>query len=264
MANKVLERTLNNVNKDDLRAGYAAPAGVDQFGNPRFAPPGSGVATETMSISGSARAALVLFAIIAVVGGWAWISIPDSAYGPVLIVSVLAGLGLGLATTFKPNVARVTAPLYAVAEGVALGMISRVYEDAYTGIVPQALLATGAIAFVMYTLYSTRIIKVTPRFQRILFAAVGAAMLFYMVNLVMYAFGSRGFLINDTGPMGIAVSVILIVIAAMTLATDFDFIERGAQAGLPKYMDWAAAYGLVVSIVWIYLEVLRLLAKSRN
>ncbi len=264
MANTVLERTLNNVNQDDLKAGYASPQGaVDQFGN--VAPPGSFTGTaETMSVTGSSRAALALFAIVVAVGTWAWTSIPDKYFGLALIGGIFVGLGFGLVTTFKPEVARFTAPLYAVAEGVALGMISRVYEDAYNGIVVQAVLGTGAIVFVMYTLYSTGILKVTPRFRKVVISAMMGIMVFYALSFVLRIFDVGIPLVFDSGPVGIIFSLFFISIAASTLALDFDFIERGAQAGLPKYMDWAAGYGLIVSIVWIYLEVLRLLGNIRS
>lgn len=257
MANTVLQRTLNNVAPEDLSPGYAA-------GDPNFGVPGAIPRTSTMTIGGSARAALVLFAIIVAAGTWSWLNVDTAQQGVIFFGSLIAALVLGLITTFRPQSAPITAPLYAVAEGVLLGMISRLYENAYDGVVLQAILATSAIAFVMYTLYSTRIIKVTPRFQRLLGAAVMGAMIFYGVNLLMSLIGVDFNLVGDTGPMGIAITAVLLVIATLTLASDFDFIEKGAQAGLPKYMNWAAAYGLVVSVVWIYLEVLRLLGKTRQ
>lgn len=265
MASKVLEKTLNNVDEEDLKAGYAAPGqlSADAFGNQT--PPGSYVGTsETMSVTGSARAALVLFAIVVGAGAWAWLSVPLENYTPVLLVSIFVALGFGLVTTFKPKVAKVTAPIYAVSEGVAMGMISRIYEDAYSGIVVQAILATGAIVFVMYTLYSTRILKVTPRFQKIVYASMMAAFVFIMANMLFMVFGSDTNLMAQGGLLGIVIPGVLIVIGAGMLAIDFDFIEKGSQSGLPKYMNWAAAYGLIVTIVWIYLNVLRLLANSRN
>ncbi|MFN8016339.1 MAG: Bax inhibitor-1/YccA family protein [Acidimicrobiia bacterium] len=264
MANKVLEKTLSNIDPNDLKAGYAAPSSFDSLGNPISPPPSVFTNTDSMSVTGAARAALVLFAILVATGTWAWISIPESAWGMALFVSIFAALGVGLLTTFKPNIARVSAPIYAAIEGVAIGLISRVYENAYNGIVIQAVLATGAIVFVMYSLYSMRIIKVTQRFTRIVIGATMAIFVFYMANLLFSIFNVNLPLINDTGIAGIIFSAVVICIAAANLAIDFSFIESGVQQGLPKYMNWAAAYGLVVTIVWIYLEVLRLLAKSRN
>jgi uncharacterized YccA/Bax inhibitor family protein len=266
VANKVLEKTLNNVSSEDLRAGYAAPGQVaqDAFGNSVNPPVDFTGTADAMSVTGSARAALVLFAIVVASGTWAWTSVPESSYGLVLIGGMILSLVFGLITTFKPQVARITGPLYALAIGAALGAISKIYEDAYNGIVFQAILATGSIVFVMYTLYSTRILKVTERFRKVVIGATLGIMVFYMITIVMSLFGGTMPLVWDSGLMGIGFSLFVIIIAASNLALDFDFIERGSQAGLPKYMNWAAGYGLIVTIVWIYLEVLRLLAKTRN
>ena len=262
MGNKVLEKTLNNVDQNDMQAGWASGESTAQ--NVGYSGPNSFASSEVMSVSGAARAALVLLALIVGSGTWAWISLPESSYGPVMIGSILTALVFGLITTFKPKVARVTAPIYALLEGVALGTISKLYETAYNGIVVQAILATGAIVFVMYTLYATGVIKVTPRFRKIVIGATLGIFVFYMLNLVLSLFSVNMPLINDTGAFGIIFSGVVICIAASNLALDFDFIERGSQAGLPKYMNWAAAYGLAVTVVWIYLEVLRLLAKSNK
>jgi uncharacterized YccA/Bax inhibitor family protein len=217
-----------------------------------------------MTTGGSARAAMVLFAVIVAVGTWAWVSIPEDKTGIALFGGVIVALILGLITTFKPKLAKVTAPLYAVAEGIVLGTISRLYENLYSGIVVQAILATASIVFVMYTLYATGVIKVTEKFRKIVIGATLGVMVFYLLNLLLGIFGVNMPLIGDTGIMGIIFSLVVIVIAASNLALDFDFIEKGSEAGLPKYMNWAAAFGLVVTVVWIYLEVLRLLAKTRD
>lgn len=262
MANKVLEKTLNNVDKDDLQTGWAAPTSLDAQ-QLNYSGPTSGV-SQVMTAGGSARAALVLFALIVASGTWAWVSIPKDNAILAVFGGMIVGLIFGLITTFKPKVARVTAPLYALAEGVALGALSRLFEDKYSGIVVQAVLATAAIVFVMYSLYSFGFIKVTDKFRKIVIGATLGIMAFYFLSFILGMFTDSIPLINDSGPAGIIFSAVVIVIAAMNLALDFDFIERGSQAGLPKYMNWAAAYGLAVTVVWIYLEVLRLLAKTRD
>ncbi len=266
MANKILEKTLGNASSEDLRPGYASPGQVaqDVSSNSNNPPTDFVVTSDSMSVTGSARAALVLFAILIASGTWAWISIPNEQLGIYVLGSLILALIFGLVTTFKPHLARITAPIYALLEGVVLGGISRIFEDAYNGIVVQAVLATASIVFVMYTLYSTRILKVTERFRKVVIGATLGIMVFYMITLLMSLFGARMPLVWDSGIMGIAFSVFVIAIAASNLALDFDFIERGSQQGLPKYMNWAAAYGLIVTIVWIYIEVLRLLAKARN
>lgn len=266
MANKVLETALNNAAKEEAKPGYAAPTldPTQTYGSADVGNGGIISTSDTMSTTGSARIALFLFAIVVAAGTWSWIMVPDSALVPVVMISILIAFGLAIAAMFRPQSARITAPLYAVFEGVALGLISRIFEDAYNGIVVQAVLATGAIVFVMYTLYSTRLIKATPRFRKIVIGATFAIALFYMMNLLLSIFNVNMPLINDAGPWGIAFSVFIIVIAASNLILDFDFIEQGSAAGLPKYMNWAAALGLIVTIVWIYLEVLRLFATMRN
>lgn len=269
MTNKVLEKTLNNVDQQDMKPGWANSTN-DSFGAIaqdqafNYSGPTSNTSIEVMTTGGSARAALALFAIIVAAGTWSWVSIPTDKFTLALIGGVIGGLVFGLITTFKPKVARITAPIYAIFEGVALGAISKLYEDFYSGIVVQAILATASIVFVMYTLYATGVIKVTARFRKIVIGATLGIMVFYMLNMLLHFVGVRMPLIGDTGPMGIIFSLVVIVIAASNLALDFDFIERGSEAGLPKYMNWAAAYGLAVTVVWIYLEVLRLLAKTRD
>jgi uncharacterized YccA/Bax inhibitor family protein len=263
MANTVLEKSFNNVDQNDMQPGYAAPQGGGSGEGP-ISIPGT---SDAMSVTGSARAALVLFGLVVVSGTWAWIQLPNYSVGTqwiIIFAAMIVAFILAMVTIFKPINGKITAPFYALAEGVFLGGISRIYEDAYDGIVVQAVLATSAIVFVMYTLYSTRILKVTPRFQKVVIGATLGIAVFYGMSLLLSLFGAQMPFIWDASPMGIAFSVFIIIIAASNLALDFDFIEKGSQAGLPKYMNWTAALGLVVTIVWIYLEVLRLLAKMRQ
>lgn len=263
MSNVVLNNSFKRVNQEDLRPGYASPSDQTSTDGP-IQVSGS---NETMSVQGSARAALVLFALLAVTGTWAWINFPNLSSGMQMAVlwgPLIVGLILVFTAAFKPHLARFLAPGYALAQGLFLGSISRIFEEAYAGIVVQAVLATSAIVFVMYTLYSTRILKVTPKFRKIVIGATLGIMVFYMLNFAMSFFGAQMPFIWDTGALGIGFSLFVIVIAASNLALDFDFIEKGTQAGLPKYMNWAAALGLLVTIIWIYIEVLRLLSKLRQ
>ncbi len=262
MSNVVLENSFKRVDQEDLRAGYAAPSQTSTDG-----PISVSGSNETMSVEGSARAALILFALLAVTATWSWISLPSLSPGmqaAILWGPILGALVLVLIATFKPQTARIIAPIYALLQGLFLGSISRIFEEQYNGIVFQAVLATGVIVFVMYTLYATRILKVTPRFRKIVIGATLGIFVFYMLNLVMSLFGAQMPLIWSSGLFGIGFSVLVIAIAASNLALDFDFIERGSQAGMPKYMNWSAALGLLVTIIWIYIEVLRLLAKTRQ
>jgi hypothetical protein len=162
---------------------------------------------------------------------------------------------------FKPTLAKFVAPIYALAEGLFLGVISRFYDEQYNGIVVQAVGATLAVFAVMLFLYRTRIIKVTDRFRRNVIMASMGLMLFYGISIIMRLFGVSVPFINDASPLGIAFSVVAAGLATMMLAVDFDQIERGAKAGWPKGMEWYCAFGLLATLIWLYLEILRLLAK---
>ena len=165
---------------------------------------------------------------------------------------------------FKPRTAPFLAPLYALCYGVALGAISAVYNLSFDGIVVQAVLATFSIFFVMLFLYVTRIIKVTKRFTMVVMAATFGIMVMYLVTWVATLFGADIAFWNQPSALGIGITVVILIVAALNLALDFAFIERASAAGAPRYMEWTGALGVTVTIVWIYLEVLRLLAMLRR
>jgi uncharacterized YccA/Bax inhibitor family protein len=162
---------------------------------------------------------------------------------------------------FKPMWARVLAPIYAVAQGLFVGAISRAYETYYDGIVVQAAGVTVAVFAGMLALYGLRIIKVTDRFRRTIITATIGLMVFYLFSLVLSLFGATPSFISQPSLLGIAFSLFAAGLAAMNLALDFDFIEKGAEQKLPKGMEWYAAFGLLITLVWLYLELLRLLSK---
>ena len=223
---------------------------------------------ETMTIGGTVSAAGVLLVILLAAGGVGWAQVSPSPEGVRIpgwiLPAVLVGLGVAILTFFKPRLARFTGPLYAVIEGLFLGAISHVYNLSYGGIVVQAVGLTVAVFAIVLFLYATRIIKVTDRLRMGIVAATGAVFLVYMVSLVLRLFGADVPFIHDATPFGILISLVVVVIAAMNLLLDFDFIEQGAAKGAPKYMEWYGAFGLVVTIVWLYLELLRLLSKLRS
>jgi uncharacterized YccA/Bax inhibitor family protein len=178
-----------------------------------------------------------------------------------VFICALVAFGFGIVTAFKPKFARVTAPLYALAQGVFIGAISRVYNFSYDGIVTQALFATLSIFTVMLLLYATRIIKVTNRFMMVVVGATAGIFVMYLVSWIFGLIsGTPVTFLNDGSPLAIGISVFIIIIAALNLAIDFAFIEKAAQHEAPKYLEWYAAFGVMVTLVWIYLEVLRLLA----
>ena len=188
-------------------------------------------------------------------------SIPALAW-----VGLFIGIGLVFLLMFKPHLAKFVAPAYAVAEGFFVGALSRMYETFYDGIVVQAAGATIAVFGVMLVLYRTRIIKVTERFRTIVISATIGIMVFYGVCFLIQLFAGSDSVSFLASPslLGIAFSVFVAGIAAMNLALDFDFIERGSKMGLDKGFEWYGAFALLVTIVWLYLEMLRLLAKLRN
>ena len=183
---------------------------------------------------------------------------------PLFIVGIIGSLVFMLITIFKKNWAPVTAPIYAILEGLVLGVISVLFEAMFPGIVFQAIVLTMSVLGAMLLCYYTGLIKPTENLKLGIFAATGGIFLFYLIAMVMSLFGQRMPLIYDTGPFGILFSLIVVGIAALNLVIDFDFIERGVELQAPKYMEWYAAFGLMVTLVWLYLEILRLLAKSRS
>ena len=183
---------------------------------------------------------------------------------PFLGVGFVGGIAMLLATIFKPQWAHVTAPAYAVFQGLLVGAVSALYASAYDGIVTQAILATLGVAGGMLFLYSNRIIEVTDRLRRGIMAATIGIMAVYVLSFVMRLFGASIPFLHDTGPLGIGISLFIVGVAAFNLLLDFDFIERGVRNGAPKQAEWYGAFGLVVTLVWLYLELLRLLAKLRE
>lgn len=263
-------------------ARTAAAGGAGSFGR-QYDPGVSGApmpatSYSVMTVGGSVTATCVLMVLLlgAAAFGWSQVVQVEPIFvngepinGPQIpgwiFIALLVGVGVGLLTAFMPKLARFTAPVYALAYGVAIGAISAVYNSWYDGIVTQAVFATLAIFATMLFLYVTRIIKVTNRFVMIVAAATMGIFLMYMIAFVVQLFGGTVSFLTEPSPLGIALSVGIIIIAALNLAIDFAFIEKASAAGVPKYMEWYAAFGIVTTLVWIYLEVLRLLAMlNRN
>jgi uncharacterized YccA/Bax inhibitor family protein len=222
---------------------------------------------EPMTIGKTVVASFALLAILVIAGAIAWDQIdPISQEVPVWYWVGLGGaLIVAIVTIFRPRWAPFTAPVYAALEGLVVGGISRLFEYEFDGIVLQAILLTLGVFLVMLLLYATRIIKVTENFRLGVIAATGAIFLTYLVDIALRVFFDANVpFIHDTGPWGIAISVVIVIVAALNLVLDFDFIEQGADQRAPGYMSWYAAFGLLVTLVWLYLEILRLLAKARS
>lgn len=222
------------------------------------------VRSDTFTVEGAIYKTMLLLAIAVVSAVGAALVLPEALYYPAVIGASIVGLGFLLATTFKPAWAPVTAPLYALVEGVLLGVVTVIFETMYPGIATQAAVGTGATLGVMLVLYRTGVIRVTQRFRMIVAAATGAIFLTYLLSFVLSFFGvSFGFL-HGNSMLSIGISVVIIGVAALNLALDFDFIENAANRAMPAKLEWYAAFGLMVTLVWLYLEILRLLAKLQS
>ena len=183
-----------------------------------------------------------------------------------IMVGVIGGLITAIITIFKKQWAPYTVPLYAALEGLALGGISSLYEHMYTGIVQQAIFLTMGIFAALLFAYKTKIIKATENFKLGVFAATAGIGVVYLVSFIMSFFGGGLSImsIENGSLMSIGFSFFVVIIASLNLVLDFDFIEQGAEAGVPKYMEWYGAFGLLVTLIWLYLEILRLLAKLNS
>ena len=207
---------------------------------------------------------LVLLAVFSAAFTWREYAVNPGILTPAILVGGIGGFIVALVTIFKPRVAPYTSPFYAVLEGLLLGAISARYAAQYAGLPLQAVGLTFMVFLAMLTLYQTRIIKVTEKFRFGVVAATGGIALFYVLSFVLAMFGVQIPMVHDAGLVGIGFSLIVVGVAALNLVLDFDFIERGVQAQAPKYMEWYGAFGLLVTLVWLYLEMLRLLSKLQR
>jgi uncharacterized YccA/Bax inhibitor family protein len=219
---------------------------------------------QAMTVNGTTTKIALLLILVVGSAALSWTLIPIDTLAPLLLPIIIVTFIVALLTAFKPNIAYITAPIYALAEGLLLGAISGVFNEAYPGIILQAVGLTFAVFAAMLIAYRTGVIRVTQRFRTVITVATMAIMLYYVVAIVAGIFGANVPLIYDTGTAGIVFSLFVIGIAALNLALDFDFIERAAQQGLDRRMEWYGAFGLMVTLIWLYIEILRLLGKSRN
>jgi uncharacterized YccA/Bax inhibitor family protein len=226
---------------------------------------------EAMTLNGTVNKTGLLLFLAVLTGAYAWnsIEITPAGLSPnamlYLGAGVIGGLVFAFATIFKANWSPVTAPLYALFEGLALGTISAIYDARFDGIVLQAVMLTMGTLFALLMAYRSGLIRATENFKLGVVAATGAIALIYLASMLgsMTGWFQVPYL-HDSGPIGIGISLVIIVVAALNLVLDFDFIERGVEQGAPKYMEWYGAFGLMVTLVWLYLEFLRLLAKLRD
>ena len=221
-------------------------------------------AGETMTLDGTVNKTGMLLICTVLTAARTWNlarSGEPQAVGLPLIVGLIGGLIVAIATSFKPAWSPVTAPLYALLEGLVLGGISAFTEMRYPGIAVQAVMLTLGTLVCMLVLYRTRVIQATEKFRIGIVAATGGICLIYLVSMVLGFFGIQIPKIYEAGPIGIAFSLFVVAIAALNLILDFDLIERGAAQGAPKYMEWYGGFAVMVTLIWLYLEILRLLTK---
>lgn len=223
----------------------------------------TGLGTEPMTVGGVGRSLALMFALLLVVAAWSWNNV--DVFSPGLwFGAIILAIGVSIFAIRRPSAARFLAPVFAAVEGFLVGSVSAVYAAVYPEIVPQAVLATLVTTFVMGTLYVTRTIRVTEKMRSFITVATLGVAAFYLLSWVLSFFDVGIPLVFDAGPIGILVSVAITALAAFNLLLDFDFIERGVNGRLPAQYEWVAAIGVLATLVWLYLELLRLLALLQS
>ena len=225
-------------------------------------------ATNRMSLNGTVNRTGILLLCAFATAAFTWRTFMEthdpSDVAGWLMLGVIGGFITAMVTIFKKEWAPVTAPIYALLEGLFLGGVSAFFDLRYPGIAIQAVGLTFGVLLTMLAVYSSGLIRVTNKFRIGIIAATGGIALFYLGEMVLGFFGVHFVTINGSGPIGIAFSLFVCAIAALNLVLDFDFIEQGVNYGAPKYMEWYGAFGIMVTLVWLYLEILRLLSKMRS
>ncbi len=226
-------------------------------------------ASSRMTLDGTVNKTGILLLCAIATAAWTWtqfMSTHDMTFvGPAILVGALGGLVFALITSFKREWSPVTAPIYALLEGLVLGALSAILEMRYPGIAMEAVALTFGTLLIMLLAYKSGLIKVTDKLRMGIVAATGAIFFFYLLLWVLSLLHIPLFsAVYGSGTIGLIFSFVVVAIAALNLVLDFDFIERGVAAGAPKYMEWYAAFGIMVTLVWLYIEMLRLLSKMRS
>jgi uncharacterized YccA/Bax inhibitor family protein len=266
MANPVLSDKRFTTTADTFEPGWAAPSRAGTATQaPPTVPPTARPTTQTMGVNGTFAKTFFLWLLLLVGGAFGWSRVTVDPVGDLTIpgwifIAVFVAFGLALVCIFAPK----AAPAYAIVEGVFLGALSRVYEAQWSGIVLQAVLATLAVFVVCLVLYMSGAVKVTNKFIFVVIGATAGIFLLYLATFLLSIFGVEMTFWNEPTPLGIGISVVICFVAALNLFLDFEFIRRMVVAGAPKQMEWYGAFGITVTIVWLYLEVLRLLSLLRR
>lgn len=268
-SNPVLAR-LGQAAERERAAGYAPAGPYAQPGYPQQYPgatgypgaPGHPAAPPTvtpMTIDDVVVKTVTLLAIVGAAAAAAWVLIPDALLGVAWIGAAVVGLVLGLIISFSRMANPALVVTYAVVEGVLVGAVSKTFETYYDGIVIQATTATFGVFFLMAVLYKARVIRATPKFVRGMIAVMVGLFAVMMINLVLALFGVNTGL-RDGSPLAIGFSLVCIVVASLSFILSFHEVEEGVRMGLPQRYSWVAAFGILVSLIWLYLEMLRLLS----
>jgi uncharacterized YccA/Bax inhibitor family protein len=240
-------RTSNPTLNSDTFEGYQAASG------------------RAMTLQGTVNKTGILLLCVAASSAWMWnLARSSSAAMPWMLLGVFGGFVTALVTTYHNDWSPVTAPIYALLEGLAIGGISSFLDSLYPGIAIQAAGLTFGTLAILLVAYTSGLIRATTRLTIGIVAATGAICLVYLVDIALSFFGRHVPLINDSGPWGIAISGVIVIVAALNLILDFSVIETGVQKGAPAYMEWYGAFGIMVTLIWLYLEIIRLLAKIRK
>ena len=225
----------------------------------------AGFRGDVMTIEGAVNKTALSLIVLILSASWTWnMGMAGEPFMGIVMAGFIGGFVVAMITLFKMNLSPYTTPLYAALEGLALGGISVGFELRYPGIASQAVFLTFGTLAALLLAYRSGLIRATEKFKLGVFAATGGIAIIYFLNLVMGFFGGSIPLIHSSGTFGILFSLAVVVIAALNLVLDFDFIEQGAAHGAPKYMEWYGAFSLLVTLVWLYMEILRLLAKLQS
>src|SRR5690348_6344512 len=223
---------------------------------------------DTMTVNGTVNKTGILLLCAIATAAWTWNRFfhdptPESV-APFALVGAIGGMIVAFVTIFKKQWSPVTAPLYALLEGLVLGGVSAMFELRWPGLPMQAVALTFGTLVAMLLAYRSGVIRVTDKLRLGIVAATGGIALFYFLSFILGFFGVHFNAINGSGAIGIGFSVVVVVIAALNLVLDFDLIEQGAHYGAPKYMEWYGGFALLLTLVWLYFELLRLLGKMRD
>ncbi len=242
--------------------------GQNTFSN-LAAQPGSLIdVQDRMTLNGTVNKTGLLLLCSIATAAWTWhMFLPErdmTSVAPLMMLGLIGGFIVAMVTTFKKQWSPITAPIYALLEGLVLGGLSAMLELRFPGIAIQAVSLTFGTLFVLLLAYRSGWIQVTQRFRLGVIAATGGIFVFYMIEMILGFFGIQFASVNGGGIIGIGFSLVVVAIAALNLVLDFDFIEQGVQFGAPRYMEWYGAFGIMVTLVWLYLEILNLLSKMRS